>query len=139
MSFIGRGLKSIEDHPPQNNSSIPPADNMDVLYVGRIDENITLEELEFDVINSATTKQFNEDVQDITFIRNENNNETDESSFEIPSLEDETSGNMPNEEEEELPFPTPYEFAMYFIDEIPEMGDVRNVNRHFAAQFTQVV
>ena len=36
-----------------------------------------------------------------------------------------------------LPFPTPYEFAQYFVDEIPKMGDVLNVNRHFAAQFTQ--
>ena len=36
-----------------------------------------------------------------------------------------------------LPFPTPSEFAQYFIDEIPKMGDVLNVNRHFAAQYTQ--
>ena len=36
-----------------------------------------------------------------------------------------------------VPFPTPHEFAEYFIDEIPKMGDVLNVNRHFAAQFTQ--
>jgi hypothetical protein len=36
-----------------------------------------------------------------------------------------------------LPFPTPSEFAQYFINEIPKMGDVLNVNRHFAAQYTQ--
>ena len=41
------------------------------------------------------------------------------------------------ETNEWLPFPTPYEFAQYLIDEMPKMGDVLNVNRHFAAQFTQ--
>ena len=41
------------------------------------------------------------------------------------------------ETNEWLPFPTPYEFTQYLIDEMPKMGDVLNVNRHFAAQFTQ--
>ena len=36
-----------------------------------------------------------------------------------------------------LPFPTPREFAEYFVDEIPKMGDVLNYNRHYAAQYTQ--
>ena len=36
-----------------------------------------------------------------------------------------------------LPFPTPQEFAEYFVDEIPKMGDVLNPNRHYAAQYTQ--
>lgn len=35
------------------------------------------------------------------------------------------------------PYPTPREFMEYFFDEIPAMGDVKNVNRHFAAQSTQ--
>ena len=37
----------------------------------------------------------------------------------------------------ESEFPTPYEFVEYLLDEIPLMGDVKNVNRHFAAQYTQ--
>ena len=37
----------------------------------------------------------------------------------------------------ESEFPTPYEFVEYLLDEIPSMGDVKNVNRHFAAQYTQ--
>jgi hypothetical protein len=37
----------------------------------------------------------------------------------------------------EVTFPTPFEFVQYLIDEIPSMGAVTNVNRHFAAQFTQ--
>ena len=36
-----------------------------------------------------------------------------------------------------MPFPTPYEFSLYFLNEMPLMGDVLNINRHFAAQFTQ--
>lgn len=41
------------------------------------------------------------------------------------------------ETNEWFPFPTVYEFAQYLLDEIPQMGDVLNVNRHFAAQYTQ--
>ena len=39
--------------------------------------------------------------------------------------------------QEWIPYPTEVEFIKYLLDELPLMGDVLNVNRHFAAQYTQ--